>query len=229
MEGIEKITAKIAQDAQAEIARLTAETGEKIKTIQAEAEAQARKEAAEIEARGRAAADERLERLSSAAQMERRKLELGAKQEVLSEAFDLALEKLCTLPEQEYIALLTRLVLEASSTGREQLIFSQKDRNTVGKQVVIAANDALVKERSPGLPEEVAKSKVGAFVDKLVHNTTAIVTGTGMLTLAEETRDIKGGFIMVDGDVEINCAFDTLVRLQREQMEKKVADALFQS
>ncbi|NBI09668.1 hypothetical protein D1641_06510 [Colidextribacter sp. OB.20] len=229
MEGIEKITAKIAQDAQAEIARLTAETGEKIKTIQAEAEAQARKEAAEIEAKGRAAADERLERLSSAAQMERRKLELGAKQEVLSEAFDLALEKLCTLPEQEYIALLTRLVLEASSTGREQLIFSQKDRNTVGKQVVIAANDALVKERSPSLPEEVAKSKVGAFVDKLVHNTTAIVTGTGMLTLAEETRDIKGGFIMVDGDVEINCAFDTLVRLQREQMEKKVADALFQS
>ena len=229
MEGIEKITAKIAQDAQAEIARLTAETGEKIKTIQAEAEAQARKETAEIEARGRAAADERLERLSSAAQMERRKLELGAKQEVLSEAFDLALEKLCTLPEQEYIALLTGLVLEASSTGREQLIFSQKDRNTVGKQVVIAANDALVKERSPGLPEEVAKSKVGAFVDKLVHNTTNLVTGAGMLTLAEETRDIKGGFIMVDGDVEINCAFDTLVRLQREQMEKKVADALFQS
>ena len=98
----------------------------------------------------------------------------------------------------------------------------------MGKQVVMAANDALVKERAPSLPEEVAKSKVGAFVDKLVHNTTAVVTGTG-LTLSEETRDIKGGFIMVDGDVEINCAFETLVRLQREQMEKKVADALFQS
>ena len=66
-------------------------------------------------------------------------------------------------------------------------------------------------------------------MDKLVHSTTAAVTGAGMLTLSEETRDIKGGFIMVDGDVEINCAFETLVRLQREQMEKKVADALFQS
>ena len=88
--------------------------------------------------------------------------------------------------------------------------------------------DALVKERAPSLPEEVTRSKVGAFVDKLVHNTTAAVTGTG-LTLSEETRDLKGGFIMVDGDVEINCAFETLVRLQREQMEKKVADALFQS
>ncbi len=228
MEGIEKITAKIAQDAQAEISRLMAEADEKVGAIQAEARAQAQREAAEIEARGRSAADERLERLSSASQMERRKLELAAKQEVLGEAFALALEKLCTLPEKEYISLLAKLALEASSSGKEQLIFSKKDRAAVGKQVVMAANDALVKERAPSLPEEVAKSKVGAFVDKLVHNTTAVVTGTG-LTLSEETRDIKGGFIMVDGDVEINCAFETLVRLQREQMEKKVADALFQS
>ena len=228
MEGIEKITAKIAQDAQAEISQLMAETDQKVQAVRANAAAQARQEANDIVEKGRAAASERLERLSSASQMERRKLELAAKQEVLGEAFALALEKLCTLPEKEYISLLAKLALEASSSGKEQLIFSKKDRAAVGKQVVMAANDALVKERAPSLPEEVAKSKVGAFVDKLVHNTTAVVTGTG-LTLSEETRDIKGGFIMVDGDVEINCAFETLVRLQREQMEKKVADALFQS
>ena len=228
MEGIEKITARIAQDAQAEISRLTAETEEKVQAVLTNAAAQAQQEANEIVEKGRMAASERLERLNSASQMERRKLELAARQEVLGEAFALALEKLCTLPEKEYISLLSKLALEASSSGKEQLIFSKKDRASVGKQVVMAANDALVKERAPSLPEEVAKSKVGAFVDKLVHNTTAVVTGTG-LTLSEETRDIKGGFIMVDGDVEINCAFETLVRLQREQMEKKVADALFQS
>ncbi len=228
MEGIEKITAKIAQDAQAEIAKLAAETDEKVKAIQTNAAAQAQEEANEIVERGRNAAGERLQRLQSAAQMERRKLELAAKQEILDEAFALALNKLCTLPEKEYVALLTKLALEASTSGKERLIFSQKDRAAVGKQVVTAANEALVKERSPALPEEVTKSKVGAFVDKLVHNTTAVVTGTG-LTLSEETRDIQGGFVMVDGDVEINCAFETLVRLQREQMEKKVADELFHS
>lgn len=228
MEGINKITQKIAQDAQAEISKLMAETEEKVKAIQATAAAQAQEEAEAIVERGRAAAGERLERLESASQMERRKLELAAKQEVLGEAFDLALEKLCTLPEKEYVDLLTKLALEAASTGKEQLIFSQKDRNKVGKQVVMAANDALLKERAPNLPPEVTKSKMGTLMDKLIHNTTAIVTGTG-LTLSEQTRDIKGGFIMVDGDVEINCAFETLVRLQREQMEKKVADALFQS
>jgi len=226
MEGIEKIAAKIAQDAQAEIQKLMAETDEKVKAIQEDAQAQAQQEANEIVERGRSAAGERLQRLSSAAQMERRKLELAAKQEVLGEAFALALERLCSLPEKEHIALLTKLALEASTSGKEQLIFSQKDRNTVGKQVVMAANDALIKERAPGLPEEVTKSRMGTLMDKLIHNTTAIVTGAG-LTLSEETRDIKGGFIMVDGDVEINCAFETLVRLQREQMEKTVADALF--
>ena len=227
MEGIEKITAKIAQDAQAEIDKLMAETGEKAQAIQVNAAAQAQQEANEIVEKGRMAASERLERLSSAAQMERRKLELTAKQEVLGEAFDLALKKLCSLPEKEYIALLTKLALKASSSGKELLIFSKKDREKVGKAVVAAANEALLKERAPNLPPEVTKSRMGTLMDKLVHNTTAIVTGVG-LTVSDETRDIQGGFIMVDGDVEINCAFETLIRLQREQMEKKVANVLFQ-
>ena len=156
-----------------------------------------------------------------------RKLELAAKQEVLAEAFDLALEKLCAMPEQEYVALLTKLALEASSTGREQLIFSPQDRSRVGKQVVVAANEALVKGVAPELPVAITESKVGAFLGKVVNTTAAMVTGTGLLTLSEETRPIKGGFIMVDGDIEVNCAFETLVRLQREKLEKEVAGVLF--
>lgn len=227
MNGIEKITAKIAADTEAEIAQLTAQTDEKVRSIGEAAKAQADKESADTLARGRKAADERLERLKSAAQMETRKLALGAKQEVLGEAFDLALEKLCSLPDPEYIELLTRLAVEASSTGREQLVFSPRDRARIGKQVVVAANDAMVKGVAPELPGSITDTKVGAFLGKVVNSTTAMVTGTGMLTLSEETRPIKGGFIMVDGDVEINCAFETLVRLQREKLEKDVANLLF--
>ena len=227
MEGIEKITAKIIQDSEAEITQLMAQTDAKVQSIGEAAKAQADKETADTLAKGRRAAGERLERLKSAAQMETRKLALGAKQEVLAEAFDLALEKLCTLPDQEYIDLLTRLALEASSTGREQLVFSPKDRARIGKQVVVAANDALVKSVAPELPNSITDTKVGAFLGKVVNSTAAIVSGTGMLTLSEETRPIKGGFIMVDGDVEINCAFETLVRLQREKLEKEVANLLF--
>ena len=48
----------------------------------------------------------------------KRKLALAAKQEVLGEAFDLALDKLCSLPEEDYIALLTRLAVGPLKPGR---------------------------------------------------------------------------------------------------------------
>lgn len=227
MDGIEKITARIQSDAAAELQQLRQQTDEQVKTIETQAQLQAEKERDEILARGRKAADERLERLKSAAQMERRKLELAAKQEVVSEAFEKTLEKLCNLPDEDYIKLLTALILKAVSTGREQVIFSQRDRNRIGKQVVVATNEALVKNVVPELPEALSNSKVGSFLGKVVNSTAAQITGTGLLSLSEETRPIQGGFILVDGPVETNCSFETLIRLKREGLEKETAQLLF--
>ena len=227
MDGIEKITGRIAADTEAEIASIQAEARRQADEITARYEAQAKREAEEIAARGRRSAEERQARLASVAQLDARKLELAARQEMLAQAFDLALEKLCSLPEEEYVQLLTRLVLEASTTGKEQLVFSPQDRARVGKQVVVAANEAMVKQVAPELPDAITDTKVGAFLGKVVNSTTAMVTGTGMLTLSEETRPMKGGFVLVDGDVEVNCAFETLVRLQREKLEKEVDQVLF--
>ncbi len=86
MDGIEKITARIRADADAELAQLREQTEAQILEIQTQSKAQADQERTAILARGRRAAEERLERLKSAAQLERRKLELAAKQEVLSAA-----------------------------------------------------------------------------------------------------------------------------------------------
>ena len=226
MDGMEKITARIQEDADREIAAMNAQTDGQIAALHAQAQAQAEQERQTILARGERAAAERLERLKSAAQMERRKLELSAKQEVLTEAFDQALERLCTLPDEEYIQLLTALVLRAVTTGREQLIFSQKDRSRIGKAVVVAANEALVKEVAPELPDSLTDSKVGALLGKMVNSATAQI-GTGLLTLSEETRPIRGGFILVDGPVEVNCSFEAMLRLQREKLEKPAAEILF--
>ena len=229
MDGIEKITARIQADGQAELDRLKEENQRQLRDIHIQTQEQMDREREEILSRGEKAAEERLERLKSAAEMEKRKLLLAAKQEVLSQAFDQALERLCTLDEEPYIRLLTHLVLQAVSTGKEQLIFSPKDRNRIGKQVVVAANEALVKNVAPELPESITDSKVGAFVGKLVNSATAQITGTGLLSLSEETRNIRGGFILVDGPIEVNCSFETLVRMEREKLEKQVADLLFEA
>ena len=62
---------------------------------------------------------------------------------------------------------------------------------------------------------------------KVVNTAAAQFAGTARLTLSEQTRPMRGGFVMVDEDVEVNCTFETLVRMQREKLEREVANVLF--
>ena len=227
MDGIEKITAKIQSDNQAEIDQLTAQAQAQADEIAAASKARAEALTRELSERGKQAAAEREERMASVAQLDARKVALAAKQEMLDKAFDLALEKLCSMEDDAYIELLAQMLVKASRTGKEQVAFSVKDRNRIGKAVVTRANELLAKAVAPKLPEELTDSKVGALVDKVVTGVSAIAQGTAMLTLAEETRPIRGGFILIDGKVETNCAFETLVRLERNNMAGEVAKLLF--
>ncbi len=192
MQGIENITARIEADAQAEIDRIQADAQAQADRIAAGYAARADREVADILDKGKRAAAERGERLVSAAQMEARKMTLGAKQELLDQAFELALNKLCALPDGEYAALLADLAV-AAGNGTEELIFNAADRARVGEQVVALANE-----------------KSG-----------------GHFTLSAQTRPIRGGLLVSDGAVEVNCALETLVRLSRSEVTGEVGKLLF--
>lgn len=229
MNGMEKIRARIAEDAKAELDQIAADTKAQVDEINAKAQAEGKALAEEMLARGKKQAAERKERLASSAQMEQKKMELAVKQEVISQAFDKALEDLCSRPQKEYADLLLSLVLSSVSSGKESLIFSSKDKDTVGKDVVARANEALAQGKAPELPPVITESKAGALLEKVIQRVAGLVGAGngGGLTLSEETRTMPGGFIMVDQDVEINCNFDTLVRLQRSNLELEVANLLF--
>ena len=85
------------------------------------------------------------------------------------------------------------LIQKASSTGKEEVIFSEADRRKVGKAAVEKANK----------------------------------DGGKKLALSGETRSIPGGFILRSENVEVNCAFDTLVRLQKAETAGEVVKKLF--
>ena len=227
MNGIEKITARIEEDGRAENDALLAQARAEAADIAAKYQAQAQAEADEILAQGRRNAGERAKHLDSMAQMECRKAVLRAKQDVIEEAFQAAHKKLLGLPTEKYVALLADLAVSASTTGREKLIFSPSHRAQVGKAVVTAANKKLAEAVAPKLPDEVTETRAGAVLDKVVSGASALLNGTGMLTLAEETRPMDGGFILSDGAVEVNCTFDTLIRLQRGALAGEVAKVLF--
>ena len=192
MNGLERITSRIEAEAQSEINGILdageAETRRIVDSWRERIEAETRALAEQNEK----AAAEREERLKSAAEMDARKTILQAKQEMVDEAYALALDKLCKLPEDEKTALLADLLVRASSTGSEEALFSEADR-AAGMRAVEKANAASGKH----------------------------------LTLSRETAPIRGGFILRDKNVEVNCAFETLVRLQRTETAGAVAKILF--
>ena len=194
MNGIEKITQRIETDTQAEIDRILGDARAEADDITDRYQAQANNEAAELAAKNQKAAAEREERLVSTAQMEARKVGLAAKQEMVEKAYDLALEKLCSMPDEQYVKTVADLLVQAAPNGRGAVIFAPAERERIGEAAVRAANEKL-------------------------HG--------GKLTLAEETRPLKGGFILSDGKVEVNCSFDTLVRLQKTETAGEVAKRLF--
>lgn len=227
MNGIEKITGQIAADVQQEIDALTAEAQAQAADIAAKYDAQAQTLTDAVLQKGRENAAQREERLASMAQLEARKLTLAAKQEMVGKAFDRALDNLLALPDDEYVALLADLAVMASRTGREQVIFSQKDRSRFGKAAVTRANEILAKQVAPKLPGELTDSKAGALLDRVVTGASAVLAGTGMLTMAEESYPIAGGLILRDDKVETNCSFEVLIHLKRDALAAEVAKVLF--
>ena len=228
MNGIEKITGQIEADVQKEIDELTAQAQAQAAEIAARYEAQAQADAEAILQKGRQDAAQREERLASVAQLEARKLTLAAKQEMVGKAFDKALSDLTALPDDKYVALLADLAVQASRTGREQVVFSQKDRSRFGKAVVTRANEILAKQVAPKLPDELTETRAGAVLERVVTGASAVLAGTGMLTMAEDTRPMAGGLILRDDKVETNCSFEVLIHLQKESLAAEVARALFE-
>lgn len=193
MNGIEKITQRIASDAQAEIDRILGDARDEAARITANYRAQADAEAQELADKNERAAAEQEERLISAAQMKASRLQLAAKQEMVEKAYIQALDKLCAMPKEQYVDVLAKLLVEASSNGKEEAVFSKEDREQVGKAAVEKANQISGKQ----------------------------------LRLSEESLPIRGGFILKDKNVEVNCTFETLVRLQKAETAGAVAKTLF--
>ena len=85
------------------------------------------------------------------------------------------------------------------------------------------AAKAAVSGREELIFSEADRTRVGRQVVMAANERIA----SGTLTLSEQTRPMRGGFVMSDGEVEVNCSFETMVRVRREQLEKEAADVLF--
>jgi V/A-type H+/Na+-transporting ATPase subunit E len=91
---------------------------------------------------------------------------------------------------------------------------------TVAKLLRQAAPDG----RGEVIFSQTDRARIGA---KAVEKANGLIGAKAALTLSDQGRPIRGGFILVCGSVEINCTFETLVRLQKGETAGEVAKQLF--
>lgn len=198
MNGIEQITDRIQADIQAEIDEIREKSLKEAQEISEKYEAAKKDEYWKILNRGTKTAEQRMQRIASMAELEVRKSHLAEKQELVSRAFGRAEEMLLELPEDEYVALLAGFAVKGTVTGSETLAFSKPDRARVGKKVCVLANQQL-----------------------------AALGRNASLTMAEDTRDIKGGIIISDGRVDTNYSLEALISARKNELTGPVTKILF--
>ena len=198
MNNIEKILERIEADAAAQIERINLEADENCAQIRAEFDEKAASICSEILDNAQKEAVRKAERRDSTAQLDARKYTLDIKQQVIKDVFDKAADSIVSLPDKEYTELMAQLIAKASESGTEEVVFSASDRERAGQAAVTRANELL--------------SSAGK---------------TGELTLSERVGDIRGGFILVRGRIEINCGVDVLVGSYKDDLTMDIAKILF--
>lgn len=143
---IENITSNILADAKnaADVSLANAE-----KTMQdiinnAKNEAEAIKRAAAEKAEKEA--ESLQSRKESAAELQKRKMMLSAKQDAIKKSFNAALEKLRNMPEDEYLNLLVNEIVRIPNCAGT-IVLNQRDKNNIGEKLVKAVNERLKAEK----------------------------------------------------------------------------------
>ena len=210
MNGIEKIIARIAEDAAQECERILAEARAQADEIVAAG----RNRAATVEGsygeKIEAGRELMLSRTASSADAEKRAAALKARSELVSEVFDVAAERVKTLPEDKYFALLEKLYRKVCA-AREADCTSDN------------ANDDPEEFDNYLLSLNAAESaRYGVDLLAVVPE----VAGKPVV-LSDTPCDIDGGFIFTWGNVSVNCSISKIIDAARETMELDVYRILF--
>ena len=220
MNDISAILKKIDEDAKEAAAAILRAGEENRDKILADYRAQAEKERKAILDRANAQCEAIALRAASQAGIAERNKKLQTRREAMDAAFAGAMKKLCSLSDEQKVALFTRMAA-ANITGDAELILNPADRASIGGALVTAIEKKLAAQsgRSP---------LAGAAV-AVVEKTLGVRGGNPHVSLSKETGSFAGGFLLREGNVETNCTFEVLVSGAKEELEPEVSRVLFEN
>jgi V/A-type H+-transporting ATPase subunit E len=191
--GVEEIVEKIINDAKKKAQKVKREAAKEARKIKAEVKEQTEKLKQDYLAQNLRIVQVEKGRILTQARLEQRNFILSKKQELLEKVFNLAQQKLSELPKQKKLQFLKKVILKASESGDEEIIFSPIDRELVNESFLKSLNKDLKK-----------------------------LKGQGRLRLSKESRSLSGGVILKKGNFEINASLENLLRELREKKESDI-------
>ena len=198
MTGSERITEKILAQAAAAAELHREEAAKEVAVILAEAAAQLEAADAASDRRTAVMLREVEQRSEATLQLELRKRDLTIRQQLVDQAFTQAQAALVKLPDDTYRKLVREMVLSTEWVGDAEIVVSAQDRDRLGN-ILLEEVDAGRATR--GLP--------------------------GKTRYARDPLAQAGGFVIRNGDMEINGTLAVVLAGLRPHLEGEVVKSLF--
>jgi V/A-type H+/Na+-transporting ATPase subunit E len=199
MAGAEALISRIVQETEEQEREIKAKAEQEAAKILEKAKSEAKEVAASIEAKAKAKAEENRRRAFTMAELESRKETLTEKQRQIDNAFAGAVQKISSIDAEDYHKIVIKMLVESVETGEEIVYISPRDKDRLTEEFIAKANEAL--------------KKLGK---------------KGELSLAVDSVDFGGGIILKSEEYTLNNSFNSIIKMQRDELEPEVAEILFQ-
>lgn len=199
MANLEKLTNKIVEEAQIEADRILNEAQKEKENQVASSEKKGEREKEAMLESAKREAELRRGRVVSNAKLKVRNDKLEAKRAVLNKTFENAIGKLESLSVEEKINFIKTTLKNISVNGDEEIILSKDVKAEFEKNNTIDELNKIIEEKG---------IKAG-------------------LKVSGDTRNLKGGFILVKNGIELNWSFKSIMDSLREDLEGELISMLF--
>ncbi|NLU53140.1 MAG: hypothetical protein GXX10_09810 [Clostridiaceae bacterium] len=196
--GIEKIKDKILADARELCDKILEDARREAQSIIGNAEKEAFQKVTIMTENAKEEALLIKKRIAAVSELENKKKALKNRQDMVEEAFSMALDRISSLPNDKYRKFFEDMLVNSAEEGEGVLVINKKDKERFGASFAGEINQKLNQLGK--------KSKI---------------------VVAQEELNSKGGFILRYGDMEINCTLEVILNIARPAIESEVAGILF--
>ena len=222
--GADKIVSNIMSEAQAKVDANISEAQAKVEAILADGEKRAEATKVKISDDAAKQTEMRYQQIISEAKMNARRAELGAKEEVIEEAFSKATEDLTNMAntnDPEYVDALVEMIKEAAvEIGGGDLIVLLKEED------IPKVNDKL--EIIVGLIKSLIKKEEPTDLN-LISAAVSLETDVETTLEIGEPIDTIGGAILRtrNGEIQVNNTIESRMLRFKKSLRSEVAKTLF--